>query len=65
MRRGQHRGEVVAVERLLGGAAVPGDAALGLAAALEVLGEHRRVALAGALEPLAGEPVAERAIARR
>ena len=42
--------------------AVPRDRARRLAAALEVLGEHHRVALAGALEPLAGEPVAERAV---
>ncbi len=57
------RGEIVAFEGLLGGAAVALDGALGLARALEMLGEDRGLALARALEPLGAEAVAELAIA--
>src|SRR5690606_38769992 len=58
----EHGGEIVAAERLLGRAAVEGGGAARLLAALEMLGEREGVDLAGALEPRAGEPVAERAI---
>src|SRR5262249_10193384 len=54
---------VVAAERLLDSAHVPRRGATGLAAALEVLGEHDAVALADSLEPSAGELVAERPVA--
>jgi hypothetical protein len=50
-------GEVVALERLLGGRAVPGDRAARLAGALEVRRQQHGVALAGALEPDGGVPV--------
>ena len=54
------RREIVALERLRGGAAIERDRALRLAAALEVLGEHDGLALADLLEPLRGELVADR-----
>src|SRR5262249_19777525 len=47
---------------LLGRAVVPADRAARLAAALEVVREHYRVALARALEPLGRQLVAERAV---
>src|SRR5581483_4196923 len=58
------RGEEVApLEALLRCAVIPADGKGRFAAALEVLGEHHRVALGGALEPVRGETVAELAIA--
>ena len=56
------RGEIVRLERLLGGAAVPAHAPRRLAAAPEVLGHRHRVGRAVLLQPLAGEAVAERAV---
>lgn len=57
-------GEVVGVERLLRAGGEVALGALGHARAREVIGEHRRLTLAGPLEPLAREPVAERAVLR-
>ena len=54
--------EVVALERLRGGAAIEGNRALWLAAALEVLGEDDRLRFAVLLEPLRRQLVAERAV---
>ena len=54
--------EVVALEGVLGGALVEAGGAGVVEPALEVLGEHHGVALAGRLQPLAGEEVAERAV---
>src|SRR6185312_5939326 len=48
-----------APERLLGGSPVPAGRAPEVAAGLEVGGEHHGVGLAGALQPLAGQAVAE------
>src|SRR6185369_2259653 len=58
----QRRLEIAALERLLRRATVPGGRALGLAAALPVLGEQLGLALARLLQPLRRQAVAELAI---
>ena len=55
-------GEVVALERVLGGPVVMTDRARGLTASLEVPGDRERVGLAHPFEPRPGEPVAEHRI---
>jgi hypothetical protein len=60
---GQRRHQVVALERLLGGAQEPGRRPRRLAAALEVLGEAQRVHLAAPDQPVGRQPVAERPVA--
>ncbi len=57
---GEHRLQIEDVERLLGRAQVAAGRPRGLAAALEVAGEHHRIRLAALLQPLAREPVPER-----
>src|SRR5262245_16227659 len=52
----------MALEGLLCRASIPARSAAGLSAALEVLRERHRVALAGGLEPGASEAVAERTV---
>ena len=51
--------EVVAFQGLLRRAGVPGQSAGARAAALEMLGQRHGIALAHALEPIAGQHVAE------
>ncbi len=62
LREGDRAAQVVALEGLGGGAEVPLDGALGLASALEVLGELDRVPLATVDQPLGGEAVTEGAV---
>jgi len=50
------------VDRLLHGARVVARGARILTAALELAGQHHGIGLAVALEPVAGEPVAEPAV---
>src|SRR5262249_34159627 len=61
----ERRRAVLPAERLLGRARVERDRARRLAAALEVLCQHHRIALAGPLEPGPGELVTEGAIGLR